>query len=109
MKQRSDFVRRTRFYKKVDIYLKLWYRYHRLFFHRLICRGKKIIAFNTFINVKYRLKLSEETNPYLTFLAAMIKASPTIFLLPLKTGRFLHGVPAPITSKKKLTLAVSWV
>lgn len=85
------------------------FRYHRIFFGSLICRGRKIWAFNFMLNLKYKLKLKEEFDPNLIFFFAMVKITPNVLLFPYKLGGKLQGVPLPISLNKKLTYATKWV
>ena len=85
------------------------FRYQRLLFSRFISRGRKIRAFNMFLDLKFFLKLRENTDPNLVFLISMLKATPVIFLLPVRLGSFTQGVPMPISEKKQITFAVKWV
>ena len=85
------------------------FRYQKLLFGRLITKGKKIKAFNKFLDLKFFLKIKEHTDPNLIFLISMIKATPAIFLLPVRLGSFTQGVPMPISEKKQITFAVKWV
>ena len=77
-----------------------------MFFGALISSGKKIKAFNKFIQIKYHLKQIETLDPYLIFLTALIRVTPSIYLRPLRLGSFTQGVPLPITEKKRATFAV---
>lgn len=92
-----------------DSYSHLWFNYHRLFFGYLISKGKKIKAFNKFVELKSRLKTLEEIDPYLVFLVAMIRITPVIYLRPLRLGSFTQGLPLPITENKRATFAVKWI
>jgi len=69
----------------------------------------KLRAFNNFILVKQGLKNKELTDPYKLFLVSMMRATPNIYLLPLKLGGRSVGVPLPITEKKKVSLGVKFV
>jgi len=86
-----------------DYYLQTSFRYNLLFFGTLIFVGKKLSAFNKLIAVKYNLKLREKKDPAKVFLAAVMQATPNIYLLPLKLGGRSVGVPLPISEKKKIT------
>lgn len=90
-------------------YYHLFFSYNYLLFRSLIFSGKKIRAFNYFINFKYNLKLSENFDPFLIFLTAMIRISPEFTLSALKLSGIIYWVPAPITLKKKVTLVVRWI
>lgn len=110
MRERTLLGRKRRSFRfYMDLYSHLWFRYHNLLFGRLISKGKKILAFNKFIQLKKILKAKESLDPFLIFLVAMIKVTPVIFLRPLKLGASMHGVPVPIKEKKQITFAIKWV
>lgn len=108
--------------KKIDNYLrlrrlnKIWYNYYyhllycyqNIFFNSLIFRGNKLRAFNNFLEVKNTLKIREKNHPYLIFLVAMMSVSPNIFIMPKKLGKFTHGIPFPITLRKKIIFGAKW-
>jgi len=76
------------------------------FFGSLLFRGKKILAFNTFLQIKNGLKRKEKFDPFLVFLVAMMKITPSLVLLPIRKSGALHGVPFPISQRKQITFAV---
>jgi ribosomal protein S7 len=109
MREVTRLIRRRKYLKNnLDTYGNMWFNYHCLFFGRLISSGKKIKAFNKFINLKYYLKQHESIDPYLVFLTALIRVTPSIYLRPLRLGGFTQGVPLPITEKKRVTFAIKW-
>jgi len=109
MQYNSIFNKNEKFLKKYEYYSYLWYRYHRLFFKSLIFKGRKLWAFNFFINLKYELKLQEKIDPFWTFIIALMKITPEVMLFPKKLGGVIHWVPLPIGERKKYTFAVRWV
>jgi len=78
------------------------------FFGSLLFKGKKILAFNTFLQIKNGLKRKENFDPFLVFLVAMMKITPSLVLLPIRKSGALHGVPFPISQRKQITFAVKW-
>lgn len=92
-----------------DYYFQIWFRYHTCFFKSLIFKGNKIRAFNLFVNVKKGLKNKEFLDPYLVFLVAMIKITPFVLLRIKRLGGMRHGVPMPISLKKRIVFSVKWV
>jgi len=87
----------------------LFYRYQRLFFGSLIWRGRKLWAYNTMLNLKFKLKLRENIEFHIIFLLSMLKITPNILLSYLKIGGIKQGVPLAISWKKKITYAVKWI
>jgi len=75
-------------------------------FGSLIFRGRKLTAFKMMLNIKARLKEKEGVEPSLIFLVAMLRITPEIMLRFVKMGGSRQGVPAPISSKKRITFAV---
>lgn len=107
---RKDFEKsRYKYFLWQNTYLQLWYNFHQKFYGSLISKGKKAKAFNIFLKIKKGLKAHEKFDPFLVFLVAMIRISPTIILLPLKASGVTQGVPFPINEKKKVTFAIKWV
>lgn len=92
-----------------DHYSYYAYRYHRIFFGSLIFRGRKIWAFNFFLNLKYELKKREQLDPLLVFIIALFKVTPNVLLCPLKVSGSVSGVPLPIHERKKFTFASKWI
>jgi small subunit ribosomal protein S7 len=103
----EKFAKITKFSKDKSFLLAS--RYHRLFFGALIFRGRKLAAFNMFMNIKYQLKLRESYDPYFIFYVAMLKITPEVFLVTLPLGSVKYGVPLPITEIKKISFAVKWI
>ena len=87
----------------------LWFRYHKLLYGRFTETGKKLRGYNKLLDLKSLLKQKEKLDPNLVFMTSMLKATPIIFLLPVRLGSFTHGVPMPITEKKQITFAIKWV
>jgi ribosomal protein S7 len=83
-----------------------WFKYHQLFFHSLIWRGRKLFAFNFFIKVKQELKLREESDPSLVLFVALLKITPEVILFPQRRAGVVHMVPMPITIKKQITYSI---
>jgi len=50
--------------------------------------------------------MKENIDPNLVFLISMLKATPIIFLLPVRLGSFTQGVPMPISEKKQVTFTI---
>src|ERR1700753_931804 len=107
--KRSFKKKRFKYSSGSSFYLQLWFNFHYTFFGSLIFRGKKILAFNTFLKIKNGLKIKEQFDPSLVFLIAMMKISPVIILLPIKNSGMVQGVPFPINKRKQVTFAVRWV
>jgi ribosomal protein S7 len=91
-----------------NFYQQLWFNYHHVFFGSLIFKGKKAKAFNTFLQIKKGLKFKENFDPFLVFLVAMMKITPSLVLLPIRKAGSTHGVPFPINQRKQITFAVRW-
>jgi len=53
------------------------------------------------LEIKQGLKLKEGVDPYMLFLVSMMKISPDILFSPVKLGGATHGIPMPVTEKKK--------
>jgi len=83
------------------------YKYHYHFFQSLINCGKKLWAFNFFLDIKYGLKKIENIDPLIIFFVAIINISPEILLFPLKLGGLVSEVPMPISVKNKLFLQLN--
>jgi len=66
----------------------------------LISCGRKLYAFNSLLDVKHGLKISEHADPNKVFLVSLMMVTPNIYLLPLKLGGRSVGVPLPISNKK---------
>jgi len=81
------------------------YKYHYHFFQSLIYCGRKLWAFNFFINIKYGLKQIENIDPLIIFFVAIINISPEVLLFPLKLGGLVSEVPMPISVKKQIIFA----
>lgn len=64
VKNRSKFNKKITYSKRYEFHPYVWYRNHRLFFHSLIFRGRKLWAFNFFVQLKYELKVRENVDPY---------------------------------------------
>ena len=111
MRNISKFLKYYRYKRSFwhDYYWNIWFVYHNVFFGSLISRGKKLLAYNMFLNIKYQLKIKEKFDPYFVFLIAMMKISPSVLLIPLKRSGVIQGVPFPITDRKKVTFAIKWV
>lgn len=75
MKKMNKYVKKYKNFKNIleKDFFYYWFVYNRHFFNSLIWRGRKIWAFNFFINIKFFLKKKEEMDPFLVFLVAMIK------------------------------------
>jgi len=86
-----------------NYYSQLLFRYNTVFFGSLISSGNKLKAFNKLVTIKYGLKLREKREPSRVLLTAFMQATPNIYLLPLKLGGRVVGVPLPISEKKKIT------
>lgn len=95
-------------YNRYNYYYYLFFSYNVLFFRSLIFSGKKLRAFNLFLNLKYNLKLEESFDPFFIFLVSMMKLSPEFTLSALKLSGIIYWLPIPITLKKKITLSVKW-
>lgn len=102
------FRKNDKYTVRFDYYSYIWYRYHRLFFRSLIFRGRKLWAFNFFVDLKFQLKCRELVDPFWIFLISLMKITPDLMLFPLKLGGVLQGVPLPITERKQYTFAVKW-
>jgi len=79
-----------------------------LFFGTLIFCGKKLTAVNNFLLLKQRLKLKESVDPSICFVVAMLFVAPSVFMIPVRLGKFIHSIPFPITIKKKVIFGVKW-
>lgn len=107
MREQVRLIRKRRSFRAyLNLFSHLLFRYHNLFFGRLITKGKKIRAFNKFVELKKILKDKESVDPLLIFLVAMINITPIIFARPLKLGAQVHGVPTPIREAKQVSFAV---
>lgn len=95
--------------RKHEWYSSMWFRYHKLFFGSVIKRGRKIWAFNLMCDIRYSIKSIELIDPFRLFLVCMMKITPSVILFPLKLGGLVHGVPMPISERKRYTFAVKWV
>lgn len=108
LKKRAYMLDRNQKYSnKYDYYPYIWYRYHRLFFHSLITRGRKLWAFDFFSSLKQELKLRENIDPFWIFLIALMKITPEVLLFPKKRGGGVQLVPLAITERKQYTFAVN--
>lgn len=108
--RRNKYDRRTMEYgRRYDYYSYFGYRYHHLFSHSLIFRGRKLWAFNFFVRLKYELKKREKVDPYWILFIALSNITPDLILYPLKLGGVLQKVPLPISERKQFTFAVKWV
>lgn len=87
----------------------LFFSYNSAFFKLLIGAGAKIRAFNLFVQLKYKLKVEEDFDPYIIFLVSMMKISPQFTLSALKLSGVVYWVPIPIFLRKKITLSIKWV
>jgi len=92
-----------------DFYYHLWFSYHHVFFGSLIFRGKKILAFNNFLKIKFELKIREKYDPFLVFLVSMMRITPSLILKPVKKSGISYGVPFPVSHRKQVTFAIKWV
>ena len=81
------------------------YRYHKLFFGKLIKKSLKLQAFNNFLKLKVMLKKEEKFDPNTILFLSFLKITPLIMLVPVRLGASFHGAPLPITEKKKVTFA----
>lgn len=102
-------LRNISYGRKYDYYSFFGYRYHHLFFHSLIFRGRKLWAFNFFVQLKYELKKRENVDPFWILLIALSNITPDLILYPLKLGGVIQRVPLPISERKQFTFAVKWV
>ncbi len=85
------------------------FSYHKLFLSRLIFRGRKAQAFRWVADIKYQLKLREEFDPYLLMFVALLKIAPNVILFPIKKSGVVQGAPFPISRRKQITFALTWV
>ena len=95
--------------ERFDYYSYISFRYHRLFFKSLIFKGNKLRAFNIYCQVKFKIKLREQTNPFWAILMAFLNIAPNFMVYPIKLGGQIQKVPLPITPRKQYTFAVKWV
>lgn len=108
MKKNIFIFDKNRLYsKKYDYNSYIWYRSHKLFFGSLIFKGKKIWAFNFFLNLKAELKKREQIDPFWLLLISFMKIMPEIMLFPRKLGGRVQGVPLPISERKQYTFVIS--
>lgn len=103
------FNKNLKYSNKFDYCSYMAYRYHYLFFHSLIFRGRKLWAFNFFIALKFELKKREMVDPFWVFLISLLKITPDFMLMPLKLGRTIQYVPLPINERKQYTFAIKFV
>jgi len=94
---------------KYDYAMYLWYRSSRLFFQSLIFKGRKLWAFQFFLNLKYELKKRELIEPFWLFLIGFMKLMPDILLFPRKLGGRIQGIPLPISERKQYTFTIKWL
>lgn len=99
----------TLYNEKYDYYSYLWFRYHNIFVGSLIRRGRKLWTWNFSCDLNFKIKQMEGVDPFWLFLTAMVKITPSIILFPFKMGGAVHGVPMPISERKRYTFAVKWV
>jgi small subunit ribosomal protein S7 len=92
-----------------DFYYHRWFCYHSVFFGSLIFCGKKLRAFNFFLQLKFSLKLNSDLDPYLIFLIAMLKITPKVILKSKWIGGKPKGIPFPLDEKKQVMFANKWV
>jgi ribosomal protein S7 len=92
-----------------NYYLRLYDTYHHLFFRSLIFRGRKIWAFNFFVNLKFELKKRERIDPFWVLLVSLLKITPDFILLPRKLGGTTKYVGLPIIEKKRYRFAINFV
>jgi len=59
-----SFNKYHKFINRYEYYPYLFFRYHYLFFHALIFRGRKLWAFKCLNKVKYELKIRKKCDPY---------------------------------------------
>jgi ribosomal protein S7 len=103
----SRFIKKKKKMKNQFVcYLHVCFCYHNLFFGALIFRGKKLKAFNFFLNLKNNLKKRENNDPFFIFLVSMMKLTPKLLLRSAHFGSFTKGVPLPISEKKSISFAV---
>jgi len=105
------------FYNKVIKYRKVLKRSFDYYYHMCYCfistfvgsltsRGLKLKALKKFLHVKYVLKMKEKLDPYLLLLICFLKVTPSIYLLPMRMGRIVQGIPLPIFDHKQIVYAV---
>lgn len=92
-----------------NYFYQIWFKYHLKFFGSLISNGKKLIAFDKFLKVKFILKNHENFDSYILFLVSMMKVTPNVILLNIKLGGASYGVPMPIDEHKRIVFGVKWV
>jgi len=92
-----------------DSFLYLYFYYHEYFWKSILKKGLKLRTINLFYNLKYQLKLRENTEPYLIFLVAMLNISPQIFPRKLWVAGANRTLAFPIFLKKQVFLGIRWL
>lgn len=77
-------------YNRYNYYYYLFFSYNVLFFRSLIFSGKKLRAFNLFLDLKYSLKQEESFDPFFVFLVSMMRLSPEFTLSALKLSGIVY-------------------
>ena len=111
MKAENRYVTTRRKFKSLlekDLFY-YWFKYHRHFFNSLIWRGRKLWAFNCFLNIKFFLKKREEMDPFIIFIVALFKITPELLLFPKKKAGEITNIPLPIVLRKQITFANKWL
>lgn len=93
---------------KYDYISYVGFRYHRLFSLFLMQRGRKLWAFEFYIQLRLMLK-EHEMDPYWMILLAFLKIAPEMILLPITLGGRVHKVPMPIHENKMYTFVMKWI
>jgi len=103
-----SFNKYHKFINRYEYYPYLFFRYHNLFFHSLIFRGRKMWAFKCLNNLKYELKIRKKCDPYWILLISWLHISSDIYLFPKKYGSQVQYLPLWIYEHKRYTFFYKW-
>jgi small subunit ribosomal protein S7 len=79
------------------------------FINLLMRCGKKNKAKNVLFKALFHVKNKTMKNPLYILKKALSNSIPVVTFVPTKRGSKYYNIPAPITHKKAIYLAISWI
>lgn len=107
MSRKKFLTWKYQFYKREYDYLMfIFFWFHTVFFGTLIFRGRKLAAFNRFLNMKHYIKRLSNLDPFFLIMVVLLKLIPKVVLVSLRIGKTLQMVPMHISEKKQVSFVI---